>query len=145
MLFIITILLAMCTCTVKKIKKERLRNWMSDVRCQTQHGQRSLGQSSQLTEPLWTDPGIKSGISVHELFVTLSVNVGAAPASAAVQQPVVVASIPAGAFVAATQAVNIPVNSPVLFVMTVFYCFAYDRLFLIIVRITTNLIVDWSV
>ena len=24
-------------------------------------------QSSQLTEPLWTDPGIKSGISVREL------------------------------------------------------------------------------
>ena len=28
-------------------------------------------QSSQLTEPLWTDPGIKSGISVHELIPTL--------------------------------------------------------------------------
>ena len=27
-------------------------------------------QSSQLTEPLWTDPGIKSGISVHELIST---------------------------------------------------------------------------
>ena len=25
-------------------------------------------QSSQLAEPLWTDPGIKSGISVHELI-----------------------------------------------------------------------------
>ena len=24
-------------------------------------------QSSQLPEPLWTDPGLKSGISVHEL------------------------------------------------------------------------------
>ena len=28
-------------------------------------------QSSQLTEPLWTDPGIKSGINVHELISTL--------------------------------------------------------------------------
>ena len=28
-------------------------------------------QSSQLTEPLWTDPGIKSGISMRELISTL--------------------------------------------------------------------------
>ena len=28
-------------------------------------------QSSQLTEPLWTDPGIKSGMSVCELISTL--------------------------------------------------------------------------
>ena len=28
-------------------------------------------QSSQLAEPLWTDPGIKSGISVHDLISTL--------------------------------------------------------------------------
>ena len=28
-------------------------------------------QSSQLAEPLWTDPGLKSGISVHELISTL--------------------------------------------------------------------------
>ena len=27
-------------------------------------------QSSQLAEPLWTDPGLKSGISVHELNST---------------------------------------------------------------------------
>ena len=27
-------------------------------------------QLSQLTEPLWTDPGIKSGISVRELIST---------------------------------------------------------------------------
>ena len=27
-------------------------------------------QSSQLAEPLWTDPGIKSGISVRELIST---------------------------------------------------------------------------
>ena len=27
--------------------------------------------SSQLTEPLWTDPGLKSGISVRELVSTL--------------------------------------------------------------------------
>ena len=27
-------------------------------------------QLSQLAEPLWTDPGIKSGISVHELIST---------------------------------------------------------------------------
>ena len=30
----------------------------------------TLGQSSQLTEPLWTDPGPKSGISVWELIST---------------------------------------------------------------------------
>ena len=28
-------------------------------------------QSSQLAEPLWTDPGLKSGIIVHELVSTL--------------------------------------------------------------------------
>ena len=28
-------------------------------------------QSSQLAEPLWTDPGLKSGISVHDLISTL--------------------------------------------------------------------------
>ena len=28
-------------------------------------------QSSQLAEPLWTDPGLKSGISVCELISTL--------------------------------------------------------------------------
>ena len=27
-------------------------------------------QSSQLTEPLWTDPGLKSGISLRELIST---------------------------------------------------------------------------
>ena len=27
--------------------------------------------SSQLAEPLWTDPGLKSGISVHKLIFTL--------------------------------------------------------------------------
>ena len=27
-------------------------------------------QSSQLTEPLWTDPGLKSGIGVHKLIST---------------------------------------------------------------------------
>ena len=27
-------------------------------------------QSSQLAEPLWTDPGIKSGIDVRELIFT---------------------------------------------------------------------------
>ena len=32
----------------------------------TSHG--TFGQSSQLTKPLWTGPGIKRGISVHELF-----------------------------------------------------------------------------
>ena len=29
-------------------------------------------QSSQLAEPLWTDPGLKSGISVQELISTLN-------------------------------------------------------------------------
>ena len=28
-------------------------------------------QSTQLTEPLWTNPGLKSGISVHEQISTL--------------------------------------------------------------------------
>ena len=32
--------------------------------------QGTFGQSSWLTEPLWTDPGIKSVISVHELICT---------------------------------------------------------------------------
>ena len=27
-------------------------------------------QSSQLAEPLWADPGLKSGIGVHELIST---------------------------------------------------------------------------
>ena len=27
-------------------------------------------QSSQLAEPLWTDPGVKSGISMHEIIST---------------------------------------------------------------------------
>ena len=27
-------------------------------------------QSSQLAEPLWTDPGLKSGINLHELIST---------------------------------------------------------------------------
>ena len=30
--------------------------------------QETLGQSSQLAEPLWTDPGQKSGTSVRELI-----------------------------------------------------------------------------
>ena len=30
--------------------------------------QGTLGQSSQLAEPLWTDPGLKNGISVCELI-----------------------------------------------------------------------------
>ena len=33
--------------------------------------QGTLGQSSQLAEPLWTDPGVKSGISVRKLISTL--------------------------------------------------------------------------
>lgn len=74
-----------------------------------------------------------------------SVNVGMASASAAVQQPVAVASIHAAAFVAATPAVDVPVHSPVLFAIMVFYCFAYNRLFFTVERIGTNLMVDWSV
>ena len=31
-------------------------------------------QLSHLTEPLWTDPGLKSGISVHKLIFTLKTN-----------------------------------------------------------------------
>ena len=27
-------------------------------------------QSSQLAEPLWTDPGLKSGVSMHKLIFT---------------------------------------------------------------------------
>ena len=56
-----------------------------------------------------------------------------------------VASIPAAAFVAATPAVDVPVHSPVLFAIMVFYCFAYNRLFFTVERIGTNLMVDWSV
>ena len=33
--------------------------------------QGTLSQSSQLAEPLWTDPGLKSGISLHELISTV--------------------------------------------------------------------------
>ena len=33
--------------------------------------QGTLGQSSQFAEPLWTDRGLKSGISVRELISTL--------------------------------------------------------------------------
>ena len=33
--------------------------------------QGTLSQSSQLAEPLWTDPGLKSGISVHDLISSL--------------------------------------------------------------------------
>ena len=32
--------------------------------------QGTLGQSSQVADPLWTDPGVKSGISVCELIST---------------------------------------------------------------------------
>ena len=32
--------------------------------------QGTFGQSSQLAEPLWCDPGLNSGISVHELMST---------------------------------------------------------------------------
>ena len=33
--------------------------------------QGTLGQSSQLAEPLWTDPGLQSGIAERELIATL--------------------------------------------------------------------------
>ena len=33
--------------------------------------QGTLGQSSQLIEPLWTDPDLKSGVSACELISTL--------------------------------------------------------------------------
>ena len=37
----------------------------------TQNSSRNTqSQSSQLAEPLWTDPGLKSGISVRELIST---------------------------------------------------------------------------
>ena len=35
------------------------------------HSQPNLSQSSQLAEPMWTDPGLKSGISVHKLLSTI--------------------------------------------------------------------------
>ena len=38
----------------------------SDATCQG-----TLSQSSQLTEPLWTDPCLKGEITVHELISTL--------------------------------------------------------------------------
>ena len=37
----------------------------------TLFGVRSWPQSSQLAKPLWTDPGMKSGISAHEVISTL--------------------------------------------------------------------------
>ena len=40
---------------------ELTRNWSGNTRL----------QSSQLAEPLWTDPGLKSGISLRELISTL--------------------------------------------------------------------------
>ena len=40
---------------------ELTRSWSGNTR----------PQSSQLVEPLWTDPGLKSGVSVHELISTL--------------------------------------------------------------------------
>ena len=36
--------------------------------------QGTLSQSSQLAEPLWTDPGLKSGTSLRELISTLKKN-----------------------------------------------------------------------
>ena len=39
--------------------------------------QGTLGQSSQLAEPLWTDHGLKSGISEYELISTLKKSAGA--------------------------------------------------------------------
>ena len=36
----------------------------------------SRPQSSQLAEPLWTDPSLKSGIDVHELISTLKAKAG---------------------------------------------------------------------
>ena len=36
--------------------------------------QGTLGQLSELAEPLWTDPGLKGGISVRELISTLKKN-----------------------------------------------------------------------
>ena len=33
--------------------------------------QGTLGQLPHLAEPLWTDPGLRSGISVHKLIYTL--------------------------------------------------------------------------
>ena len=41
-------------------KKELARNSSGNIR----------SQSSQLAEPLWTDPGLKCGISVRELIFT---------------------------------------------------------------------------
>ena len=81
----------------------------------------------------------------EELWLCQSVNIGTALAPATVQQPVTVASIPALVFVVATPAVDISVSSPVLIGMILFYCFVYDKLFLTVVRVTTNLMVDWSV
>ena len=36
----------------------------------TRQGTNTRSQSSQLAEPLWTDPGLKSGISMRELIST---------------------------------------------------------------------------
>ena len=66
-------------CTLDPTKSE----WADYTAVQAQCGNLSLheltrnssgntqSQSPQLAEPLWTDPGLRSGISVHDLISTL--------------------------------------------------------------------------
>ena len=51
------------------LSKEKCKN-LSGNELTRNLSENTRPQSSQLAGPLWTDPGIKSGISVHELIST---------------------------------------------------------------------------
>ena len=51
------------------VSRNSMENYPETSSSATRQG--TFGQSSQLGEPLWTDPGIKSEISVRELIFTL--------------------------------------------------------------------------
>ena len=59
-------------CTRDSTKSEWAEYAAVQAQCGNSHATRqgALGQSSQLAEPLWTDPGLKSGISVRKLIST---------------------------------------------------------------------------
>ena len=54
---------------IGRTRRSRRRTYPETSSHTTRQG--TFGQSSQLAEPLWTDPGIKSGISVRELISSL--------------------------------------------------------------------------
>ena len=51
-----------------QLSRRSVRTYPETSSCATCKG--TFSQSSQLTGPPWTDPGIKSGISVHKLIST---------------------------------------------------------------------------